>query len=252
MNNLNEVRKNFGQRAAEYRLSSTHNNSDDLQRMIELIKPNSRDYALDVATGGGHTAIALAQSVENVMAIDITPEMLAEAKTAAAQKGLTNLVFQVEDVHNLTIPDSQFDIVASRFAAHHFSNINKSLAEMCRVLKTGGRFYILDCSVVNGEEMEKEINRLEYLRDSSHQCSYSPRLWQKLLADLPLTINYTALYKSQYELPEWFDRMGTLPRNREEIFKILDSLSAESKLHYSFGADFITTYRYEILATKNN
>lgn len=251
MSNQNEVRKNFGQRASDYRLSSTHGNPTDLERMINLIKPRSDASALDVATGGGHTAIALAKCANQVVAIDITPEMLAEAKTGASQAGISNITFRAEDVHNLNISDCQFDIVASRFAVHHFFDVNRALQEMCRVLKPGGKFYILDCSVIDGEETEKEINRIELLRDSSHQCSYSPRLWHQLLKELPLTIDHTSMFKEQYELPRWFDRMGTDQNSREEIFRILNSLSAECKIRYPFGDDYITTYRYEILATKN-
>lgn len=61
----------------------------------------------------------------------------------------------------------------------------------------------------------------------------------------------TALVQSQYKLPVWFDRMGTNQRNREAIFKILNNLSSECKINYPFGNDYITTYRYEILASKN-
>ena len=122
---------------------------------------------------------------------------------------------------------------------------------MCRVLKPGGKFYILDCSVFDGDETELEINRIELLRDSSHQCSYSPRLWHQLLKELPLTIDHSFLLKEQYELPRWFDRMGTEQNSREEIFRILNGLSAEGKIRYPFGDDYITTYRFEILATKN-
>ncbi|QTL97414.1 methyltransferase domain-containing protein [Iocasia frigidifontis] len=251
MDNLNKVRKNFGQRASEYRKSSTHGNPVVLERMIELIKPSSEASALDVATGGGHTAIALATSVQQVVAIDITPEMLTEAKIASRQEGISNITFRVEDVHNLNIPDCQFDIVASRFAVHHFSDVNKALREMCRVLKPGGKFYILDCSVIDGEEFEKEINHIELLRDSSHQFSYSPRLWNQLLKELPLTIEHTSLLKEQYELPLWFDRMETARDSRDKIFQILKNLSAEGKTHYPFGENYITTYRFEILATKN-
>lgn len=249
--NQDKVLKNFGKRAAEYRLSSTHGNPTDLDRMNNLINPQPDEIALDVATGGGHTAIALAKCVKNVVAIDITQEMLAEAQKAASLQGLSNITFQAEDVHCLTVTDEQFDIVSSRFAVHHFFDVKKALQEMCRVLKPEGKLYILDCSVFDGDETEREINRLELLRDSSHQFSYSPRLWLQLLKELPLTIEQTSLLREQYELPQWFDRMGTSQDNRDEIFKILRTLSEESKVHYPFGDDYITTYRFEILATKN-
>jgi len=66
-----------------------------------------------------------------------------------------------------------------------------------------------------------------------------------------LTIDHTFLFEELYELPRWFDRMGTDQNSREEIFRILNSLSADCKIRYPFGDDYITTYRFEILATKN-
>jgi protein-L-isoaspartate O-methyltransferase len=68
MGNQSQVRKYFGQRATDYRLSSTHGDPVDLERMINLIKPAPGATALDVATGGGHTAIALAKCVNQVLA----------------------------------------------------------------------------------------------------------------------------------------------------------------------------------------
>lgn len=251
MGNQDRIRENFGQRAADYRLSSTHGNPVDLERMLHLLQPHPGDIALDVATGGGHTAIALAKYVKQVVAIDLTPEMLAEAQAAAEQGGRQNIEFQLADVHNLKFKDGQFDLAASRFAPHHFSEINQALYEMCRVLKPGGKLYILDCSVVDGAEPEKEINRLEYLRDSSHHYSYSPRQWNELLRNLPLEIEHAAMLQTQYELPQWFDRMSTPTSNQQEIFSILNNLSAEYKALYPFGSDFITTYRYEVLARKS-
>lgn len=250
MGNQSKVRQNFGQRASDYRFSSTHGNPADLERMVTLINPSPDAVALDVATGGGHTAIALAKYVKQVVAIDITPEMLAEAEAASNQQGIDNIEFLIEDVHNLHVSECRFDIVASRFAAHHFSDIKKALREMCRVLKPGGKFYILDCSVADGDEPEQKMNLIESLRDSSHQFSYSPRLWKQLLDDLPLTTHHMMLYKDQYELPQWFDRMGTDQNNRQEIFRILNALSANSKIQYPFGEDYITTYRIEILASR--
>ncbi len=250
MGNQNQVKNNFGQRASDYRLSSTHGDPVDLERMINLVKPYPQAIALDVATGGGHTAIALAKCVNKVVAIDLTPEMLAEAEAASKQFGISNIEFQVEDVHKLDIADGQFDIVASRFAAHHFYDIKTALREMCRVLKPGGELYILDCSVLDGDESENRINRIEFLRDSSHYCSYSPRQWNQLLKELPVTVQHTSLLNSQYSLPQWFDRMATDQNNQQEIFGILNNLSEGYKALYPFSENHITTYRFEVLALR--
>jgi ubiquinone/menaquinone biosynthesis C-methylase UbiE len=250
LGNQTEVRKNFGPKAASYRFSSTHGNPQDLQRMIDLLKPFPEANALDVATGGGHTAIALAKSVQHVVAIDITPEMLHEARNAAIHQGIGNIEFLAQDVHSMDFADSHFDIVASRFAVHHFFDVMKALKEMCRVLKTGGQLYILDCTVFDGEETEKVINHIEYLRDSSHQFAYSPRLWYQILKELPLAVEYTGFIRADYKLPEWFERIGTSQEKIDEIYEILRNLSANSKRAYPFGDDYIASYRFEILASK--
>jgi len=250
LGNQSEIKKNFGKRAAKYRKSATHGNPDDLLRMIKLLKPQPDAIALDVATGGGHTAVALAKHVQTVIAIDITPEMLAEAAIQAGNEGAANIEFQICDVHNLPFASGRFDLVTSRFAPHHFYNIKTALQEMCRVLKPGGLLYILDCSVFDGEETEREINRIEYLRDNSHRCSYSPRQWQGLLQGLPLKLLQTSLIKTHYNLPDWFERMEVEQSTRQEIFRILSRLSAEAKALYPYGENYITTYRFELLAAK--
>lgn len=248
--NIEEVQRNFGKRAANYRQSSVHGNSSDLERMVNLINPSQDDIALDVATGGGHTAIQLAAYTKRVVAIDITNEMLEEAHEASKEKGITNIQFKKEDVHNLSFEDGSFDIVTSRFAVHHFAVVNKALSEMCRVLKPGGKLYIFDCSVVNGEEVEEIINRIELLRDSSHFFSYSERLWNEMLRKFPLEIEQINVYKNKYEIPSWFERMETTQSNREEIYRTLYQLPEFIKEQYPFSEEYITTYRIEVMAKR--
>lgn len=251
MKNRNKVQENFGKNAQNYRYSLVHNNPNDLNRMVRLLKPQPQDKILDVATGAGHTAIKLADyTQEQVIAIDITREMLSEAKKQADKNNIHNIDFRIEDVHNMKSPDNVFDIVVSRLAAHHFSNIRRALKEMCRVLKTGGKLYILDCSTVDGNESEKMFNKIEFLRDSSHIYSYSPRIWTKLLKELPLTVEKMNFYKLRYELPQWFERMKTEKKNRDEIFKILGNLSEATSNYYPYNKNYITTYRIEIMAVK--
>jgi len=248
--NQSAIKNNFGSKAINYRLSSTHSNLIDLERMIDFLKPKPDDMVLDVATGAGHTAVAFARNKCSVVAIDITKEMILEAKKTLLHSNVYGVEFLEADVHRLPFKDETFDIVACRFAAHHFYNIQKALQEMCRVLKPKAKLYVLDCSVIDGEEIERQINRLEVLRDNSHVCSYSKRQWIDLLKSLPVKIDYINLIKTQYKLPEWFDRMGTSADNRQKIFELLNNLSKDSKTFYQFNETFIDSYYIEIIAKK--
>lgn len=243
------IKENFGKRAEKYKESTTHGNSVDLQRMADMLG-NDIEMALDVATGGGHTAVKMAEYAKKVTAVDITTEMLNEARQLADIKDLTNIEFMLMDVHQLDFSDKSFDVVTSRFAPHHFRDINTALAEMTRVLKPGGKMYILDCSVIDGNITESVINHIESLRDPSHKCSYSQRQWEQMLQELPLEIENMELQRHEYQLPEWFDRTETPQEKREEIFCYLDSLTPTLRRNYLYSSMFMTTYRIEILARK--
>lgn len=250
MGNQDIIKQNFGPRAANYRKSSVHGNPIDLERMTRLLNLSPEEMVLDVATGGGHTAVQLAPWAKKVVATDITKEMLAQAQKLAWQNNIENIEFKLEDVHNMNLADNSFDVVVSRFAVHHFADVNRSLQEMCRVLKPGGKLYILDCSVADGDESEEVYNKIELLRDSSHVCSYSPRQWKAILSPLALEIMQINFLADKYELPDWFDRMDTPDFKRREIFTVLNQSSDKFQEQYPYDESSISTYRVEILAKK--
>ena len=76
----------FGDRAAFYTTSPSHTDPQVLARVVELARPQTDWVALDIATGSGHTALALAPHVKSVVGIDITAEMLREAKILKAER----------------------------------------------------------------------------------------------------------------------------------------------------------------------
>ncbi|MDP2299938.1 MAG: methyltransferase domain-containing protein, partial [Actinomycetota bacterium] len=74
---LNDLsRERFGQRAGGYRASALHAGGPDLELLVELAAAGPNVRVLDVATGGGHVALALARTGADVTACDLTPEML--------------------------------------------------------------------------------------------------------------------------------------------------------------------------------
>ena len=91
----------FAERAATYTSSATHADPQVLARVVALATPQSDWVALDIATGTGHTAFALAPHVRSLIGIDLTPEMLREAERVRRERAVGNVDFRVGDVHKV-------------------------------------------------------------------------------------------------------------------------------------------------------
>jgi len=195
MNSIEEAAKRiFGERAASYTTSAAHADEQVLARIVELAGPQPHWMALDIATGTGHTALALAPHVASVIGFDLTPEMLAEAGKLRAARGVGNVTFREGDVHALPFPDASFDLVTSRRAPHHFSNIKAALREMRRVLRPGGRLLIDDRSVPEDDFVDACMNELDWYHDESHVRQYRPSEWRTMLGEAGFAIDFAGLY----------------------------------------------------------
>jgi SAM-dependent methyltransferase len=105
-----------------------------------LLAPGKR--ALDIACGTGHPALSAARRVRpggSVVGIDIAPEMVEAATELAAAEGLDNTEFRVMNAENLDFPDASFDAVTSRWGIMFPDDVAKTVREVFRVLRPGGR-----------------------------------------------------------------------------------------------------------------
>src|SRR5690606_30561216 len=99
------VKRQFGTNAAAYSSSSVHAKGESLARLVALAEPQKTWRGLDVATGAGHMAAAFAPLVSEMIASDITSEMLAETMKLAASRGLSNLTTATADAMALPFAD---------------------------------------------------------------------------------------------------------------------------------------------------
>lgn len=217
----------FGERAAFYTTSPAHTDPQVLERLIQLAGPEPGWQALDVGTGSGHTALALAPHVAWVTGTDITPEMLAEANGLRDRRGITNVTYTEADVHELPFDDESFDLVTCRRAAHHFTSITRALSEMCRVLRPGGRLVIDDRSVPDDEFVDACMNRLDFYHDESHVRQYPPGEWEIMLNNAGFSIDAIETYTRHRPLTSLTE--GVSAANVEKMNILLDGLSAEQR-----------------------
>ena len=184
------VQQKFGAAAADYAASTVHAKGESLARLVALVAPQRHWRVLDVATGAGHTALALAPHVEHVVAGDITAEMLAEAGKLAVNPSLGNVETAHADAAGLPFPGESFDLVMCRLAAH--PDPAGFVSESWRVLKPGGGFALVDnispdadllpgASREEADQTAADYNAYEKLRDPSYGRCLSLAEWSALL-----------------------------------------------------------------------
>jgi ubiquinone/menaquinone biosynthesis C-methylase UbiE len=217
----------FSQRAAFYTTSAAHKDPQVLARLVALAQPQPHWDALDVATGTGHTALALAPHVRHVIGTDITPAMLDEARKLQAQLGIENVEFRIADVHHLPFDEHSYDLVTSRRAPHHFSAIDAALREMHRVLRPGARLVIDDRSVPEDDFVDACMNELDRLHDASHVRQYRPSEWQRMLTNAGFSVEHMEPYTQHRPLTSL-----TQGVDEEDVARIrarLDALNDEQR-----------------------
>ena len=201
------VREMFGKTAEAYVASSVHASGADLNRLVELAAPSLSDRALDVSTGGGHTALALAFHVAHMTASDLTPRMLAAARDFLTASGVFNTSYVIADAERLPFLDASFDLVTVRIAPHHYASLPTAVREMARVLKPGGRLVVVDNIAPDNPTLDELLNRWEKWRDPSHVREYTVGEWQTHLAGAGLEITTVEIQRKAHEFAPWVERM---------------------------------------------
>jgi ubiquinone/menaquinone biosynthesis C-methylase UbiE len=162
------VREEFTRQANAYASAPIITDAERLARLVHAIEPRPNDRALEIATGPGYVAMALAERCSEVVGLDLTAAPIAIAQRMSGERGLANVRFEVGEADDLPYADGEFDIVVCRFAFHHFLNPEAILAQMCRVCRTGGTVAVEDLFANENRERASCCNRIEQLRDTSH------------------------------------------------------------------------------------
>ncbi len=226
------VQAQFGAAAEAYGTSLVHADASALQRVVELVEPKAGDAALDIATGAGHTALALAPLVARVTAYDLTREMLQETRRNAVARGLGNVFTQQGPAEKLPFREGSFDIVTVRQAPHHFADVRGAVREMARVAKPDARVVIVDSAAPEDAGLAAQWDRMERLRDPSHVRNYSPSEWRAMVAEAGLRVRceetgFATENGGPMSFDAWTRRIKTPPEAVVELTRLFRGASAE-------------------------
>jgi SAM-dependent methyltransferase len=189
----------WSERAALYRESAAHREGADLDLVVEWAA--GARTALDVATGGGHVARRLGEVGVEVTTLDPAPGMQADVVASA------------EDI---PFADGAFEVVVTRIAPHHFSDVRGAVREMARVAKN---LVLVEDTLWASDGVEEA----ERLRDPTHVRSYREDEWRAFLAEAGLDVEQVAVVQKRHPLEPWLARTGTTEDDAARVRELLAS-----------------------------
>jgi ubiquinone/menaquinone biosynthesis C-methylase UbiE len=236
------VADQYGDRAAAYVASATHASGADLDQVEALAQSMPQARALDLGCGGGHVAYRMAPHVASVTAYDLTPSMLEAVLAEASRRGLGNLGVQQGAAEHLPFADDSFDLVVTRFSAHHWHDVDAGLREMRRVLAPGGRMLVIDTISPGLPLLDTFLQSIELLRDPSHGHNYSLAEWHAALVRARFYPRTSVVRRLRLDFASWVARMNTPPAHVVAIRSLQEAASADARAYFELEADGSFTF----------
>lgn len=236
------VNSQFDSQANAYLSSAVHAQGDDLKAAGDYVAQHiaPTGVGLDLGCGVGHLSFALAPALAKVVAADASPGMLEVVEKAAAQRGFSHIETVQTMVESLPFADASFDVVATRYSAHHWGDVPAALSEARRVLKPGGVLLVIDVLGYENPLVDTHFQTIELLRDTSHVRDYAETEWQRMLADAGFTIEGTQAWPVRLEFSSWVERMRT-PELNVQAIRALQNVAPKQvheALHYEDEGSF--------------
>ncbi|MGC4029199.1 MAG: class I SAM-dependent methyltransferase [Steroidobacteraceae bacterium] len=203
------VLQQFDPRAGAYLTSAVHAGGPDLQWVQQWLddwKGPAQD-ALDAGCGAGHLAFRLASRFRRVVAADPSPSMVRTAVEEARRRGLDPVEGLSARAANLPCADGSFDLVATRFSAHHWYDLPASLHELRRVLRPGGQLLLIDLLGEDSPLVDTHLQAIELLRDPSHVRDRTTAEWLALLQTSGFRAAQMRSWPLRLEFTSWTQRM---------------------------------------------
>lgn len=231
------VAEQFGPRAHAYVTSSVHATGADLQQIAGLVQGRREAKVLDLGCGGGHVSFTVAPEVGEVVAYDLSQEMLTAVTRVAVERGFDNLRTECGAAEKLPFADAAFGIVATRYSAHHWRDLKAALKEARRVIRPCG-FAVFADVVTPGEPLRDTfLQSIEMLRDPSHVRNYSLTEWQAALREAGFAPGEITQRRLRLDFTSWVTRMQTPEIHRQAIRSLQQRMSDEIRSHFEIEAD---------------
>lgn len=244
------VHDTFSAVAEQYAVSTVHAQGEDLPVIQRLATLTGSEQVLDAGCGPGPVSLLLAPAAARVTAVDLSESMLDRAQRTAAERSLTNMVFHRGNLADLPWPNASFDLIVSRYAAHHWPDPQAVVAELARLLVPTGQLLLIDVMADSDPLLDTFLNALEILRDPSHVRDHSQTQWQAICQEAGLAAAPAFAWNLRLEFGPWVTRIQTPEARVAALRELLDGASAEVRQAFRIEDDHSFTVPCAILSAR--
>jgi len=231
------VVQQYDERAKAYLTSAVHAAGEDLALIAQAVGQRPVATALDLGCGGGHLSYVLAAQVARVTACDLSPAMLQTVAEEAQRRGLPEIETHQCAAEALDAADASFDIVATRYSAHHWRHADEGIRQMARVLKPGGLAIFMDVVSPDDPLLATWLQSIELLRDPSHVRNASVPEWQRRIETVGLALQDIHAFRLPLEFSSWVARMRTPETHVAAIRSLQTRAPQEVVQHFAMQSD---------------
>jgi SAM-dependent methyltransferase len=169
--------------------------------------------------------------------------MLEVVGQAAAARGFAGKIDTCTGAaEELPFESGTFDLVVSRYSAHHWASVPRALGECVRVLAPGGWVVIVDVIAPENPLFDTALQVLEFLRDASHVRDYRLSEWSAMFEAAGLGEPAASAWKLSIDFESWIGRIGTPPDRVAALESVFSQLPGETRRYFQVaeGNSFVT------------
>ena len=224
---LQTVRAIYNRVAAVYAHSKKEADLHRIQHLVHFARLAKDLEILDVGSGPGTLALALADAgARQVLGVDISEAMLEQAeylRLTTDAPSHARVGFRLAAAHSMPFADGRFDAVFCRLILQYLKHPQESINEMVRVLKPGGHLILAELLSVDDPVKRATQNAIEERRDPGHVAARSADHYRKLMAEAGLVVERTEVVTFERELDEWLASLDTSPEDSQAVREMLEA-----------------------------
>jgi len=205
-----------------------------LEKILKFINIKSGMRILDLGTGSGYLSFPIAKNNPDceVVGLDIVSDALEANRIRAEAEGLSNLTFVSYDGTDFPFEAESFDLVVTRYALHHFPDIEHSIKDVSRVLKASGVLFISD-PCPNDCDSERFVDDYMRLKKDGHIKFYTKTEWQNICArhGLKLSDSFESSIRFPKKKDTAFGYEKVLAKYDKSIIASYDLVETDTELY---------------------